>query len=268
MFPAVHGVLASQAAAFDPDALTLFAAMTTQPDTARKTLISDTIVALKAAGVWSLLDAVWFMAAHDEQASRLNWKAPASFTLAQQGVITFTSDRGWQGDGLSGYLDTGWIPATHGVNYALNDASLGVYIRTNTAVDGVDIGVWSNSSLRRSFVTARTSTDSSRAVINSSSDFPRTAIANSRGMSAARRIPTTAQQLVKNGVIVGTSTQAVTDLPTAIVYIGARNNNGPADLLSQNQIALAFTGAAMSEAQQLALYNTTQTYMTAVGAQV
>jgi hypothetical protein len=98
-------------ASLDPDALTLIAAMTVAPNAARRQVISDHIVALKAAGIWALLDAYWMLAAHDEQASRLNWKSPGDFTLAPAGVIAFTTDRGWQGNGSSGYLDTGWLAA-------------------------------------------------------------------------------------------------------------------------------------------------------------
>jgi hypothetical protein len=269
----LNAVRASQAAALDPDALTLFAAMTVQPNETRKTLISDTIKSLKAAGVWSLLDAVWFMAAHDEQASRLNWKAPASFTLATAGTITFTLDRGWQGDGSSGYLDTGWIPATHGVNYQLNDASFGVYSRTDYANDAhCDIGARSatNTNMANLFI-RRSTTNSEIAYYTNQNIFSLGAHSlSSTGLYVARRTASNAAQAYRNGSSIATNTSASTGLAGVPFFIAANNNNGTAGAatFTTRQYALAFTAAAMSAAQQLALYNTTQAYMTAVGAAV
>jgi hypothetical protein len=251
------------AAAFDP-AITLFAAMTTQPDETRKTLISDTITALQAAGVWSLLDAVWFMAAHDEQASRLNWKAPASFTLATAGTITFTTDRGWQGDGASGYLNTGWIPAAHGVNYTLNDASFGVYSRTNSDTLVADIGC--NDGTNRAEFFARTANSVFWRVNNTSIGEVSRSSLNSTRLQVARRAASTGINFWQNGGQIATQNITSSALVNLPVFIAARNNGGAAASFSTRQYALAFTGAGMSGAQQLALYNTAQAYMTAVGA--
>jgi hypothetical protein len=266
-----RAILASQAAAFDPDpdAVALFAAMTVQPNAARQRLISDTIVALKAAGVWSLLDAVWFMAAHDEQASRLNWKAPASFTLSEQGVITFTVDRGWQGDGSSGYLDTGWTPSVHGVNYTQNNASLGVYSRTDTD-GGIDFSARQTSPAPSRLINfaMRLSGVTGGMINGPLSGGLTAAIANSLGLGAMRRTASNAQQVFRNGVELAANATLSEALVAIPPYIGARNNDGVAELYTTRQYALAFTGAAMSTTQQLALYSTTQAYMTAVGAAV
>jgi len=262
-----RAILASQAAAFDPDAVALFAAMTTQPNAARKTLISDTIVALKAAGVWSLLDAVWFMAAHDSQASRLNWKAPTSFTLAEQGTIAFTTDRGWQGNGTTGYLNTGWIPATHGVNYTLNDASFGVYSRTDTDNATFDIGAVDAPATNMAFMQARNS-GTFRPRANQNTVATTFAVPTSLGLSVARRVNSSQAQGVKNGILLGSGADSSTTMPSFSFFIAARNNGGSPESPTIRQYALAFTAAAMSEAQQLALYTTTQAYMTAVGAAV
>jgi hypothetical protein len=87
---------------FSPEAEALFAAMTVQPDNARKIIINDMIVALIAAGVWDKLDLFYTMAAHDEQAGRLNWVSPGNDTLATgPGNVapTFTVDMGYSGVG-------------------------------------------------------------------------------------------------------------------------------------------------------------------------
>jgi hypothetical protein len=91
------------------EALAYISAMTVAPDTARQTLINNAIVAMQDAGLWAKLKAGWFLRAHNEQASRINFKAPGAFTLTAQGTITFSTGAtgGWVGDGATGYLDSG-----------------------------------------------------------------------------------------------------------------------------------------------------------------
>jgi hypothetical protein len=257
----------------DPDAITLIAAMTTAPDAARQQLISDHIVALKADGVWALLDIYYIMAAHDEQASRLNWKSPGDFTLVANGTITFTADRGWQGDGSTGYLDTGWIPATHGVNYALNDASFGVYSRTNSNESIVDMGAIESPTARLTHFALRfpvSSGDQAGMINGPLSGGPTVAITNSTGLGAMRRIASNSQRHIRNGVDIGGNTTASTALGQIAFYISARNTtSGTAEFFSTRQYSLAFTGAAMTTAQHGVLYDALQNgYLAAVGAAV
>lgn len=78
---------------YSPEALALSARFTTPPDTARKTLINNLIVALKAAGVWAKLGAPYLRAAADSQAARQNWLAN-QFNSTPVASPTFASDRG------------------------------------------------------------------------------------------------------------------------------------------------------------------------------
>jgi hypothetical protein len=254
----------------DPDAVTLIAAMTTTPDAARQQVISDHIVALKAAGIWSQLDIYYIMAAHHEQASRLNWKSPGDFTLTANGGITFTVDRGWQGNGSTGYLDTGWIPATHGVNYTLNDASFGVYSRTDTQGPYTDMSANSSILSRLSNVSLWNNTGQFHTRVNqASAGNVVVGSSSSLGFYVARRTASAAQQNLRNGSVTGSNTTSSTAATEREFFIGARNDNGAAVEFSPRQYTAAFTGAAMSEAQHAALYAAQQTgILAAVGAAV
>lgn len=84
---------------FETEAQTLFAAMSVEPDAARKTLINDLIAGLKADGIWAELDLLYVKAAHDAQAGRLNWKNPGTFDLIEVNSPAFHTDRGYTGDG-------------------------------------------------------------------------------------------------------------------------------------------------------------------------
>jgi hypothetical protein len=265
---------ASITAGLDPDAITLIAAMTTAPDAARQQLISDHIVQLKADGVWALLDTYYVMAAHHEQASRLNWKSPGDFTLTVNGDMTFTTDRGWQGDGSTGYLDTGWIPATHGVNYTLIDASFGVYSRTNIQNNGIDMGIRFSIDTDETNLSTWPLTDSqSRYRISISRVSGKQVIwtdTNSIGFRVARRSSASAMQAIVNGSQVAQNTSsAASQLNNLSFFISARNEGGTAGDHTPRQYASAFTGAAMSEAQHAALYAAQQNgYLASVGAAV
>jgi hypothetical protein len=250
----------------DPDAVTLIAAMTTAPDAARQQLISDHIVALKAAGVWAQLDIYYVLAAHHEQASRLNWKSPGNFTLSTHGTITFTVDRGWQGNGLTGYLDTGWIQEVNAVNFTQNDASYGVYSRTNIAQNASDMGTASLIT----YPHIRFTDGVFYVHINqtSTTDRPSVSVSDSIGFFVGRRTGASELYGYKNGVQVSSGT-SLSGTATAgeTFFICARSLNNVAERFTTRQYAAAFTGAAMTVTQQANFYNAMQNgYLTAVGA--
>jgi hypothetical protein len=253
----------------DPDAVTLIAAMTTAPGAARQQLISDHIVQLKTDGVWALLDTYYVMAAHDEQASRLNWKSPGNFTLTPNGTITFTADRGWQGDGSTGYLDTGWAPATHGVNYALNDASLGLYSRSDTFGLYIDMGSGHGTNANRAYVGLRINSDAIIRINQGPSGNGVVGVATSTGLQVSRRTASNATQIVRDGVVIFSDTRLSDGLSIYKFYIAAENRTDIASNYTNRQYTCAFTGAAMTTTQQADFYTEVQTgWMTPVGAAV
>ena len=64
----------------------------TAPSDTQQNLQSNIIKTLKAYGVWDKLDLFYLLAGEQENFARLNWKAPASFELANSGTPTFTSN--------------------------------------------------------------------------------------------------------------------------------------------------------------------------------
>ena len=94
----------------------------TAPSDTQQNLQSNIIKTLKAYGVWDKLDLFYLLAGESENFARLNWKAPASFELANSGTPTFTSNKGFSNGGGSNYLDTTFNFSTDGSNYTLNDA--------------------------------------------------------------------------------------------------------------------------------------------------
>tara|TARA_R110002020_G_C16034348_1_gene753176 strand:+ start:83 stop:778 length:696 start_codon:yes stop_codon:yes gene_type:complete len=96
--------------------------MTVPPSTARETAICELVTGLKADGIWSKLDLLYVMAAHDMQAASLNW-IDASFDYSlSAGVLV--PDVGVQPN-VNIIINTNYAPLLDSTNYALNDASFG-----------------------------------------------------------------------------------------------------------------------------------------------
>ena len=247
-----------------PEAKALFSAMTLQPSGARKSLIDRTIRSLKAGGVWSALDALYVTAAHDEQAAKINWKDPGTYDLTAVNSPTFTTDRGFAGDGSTSYLKTGFNPATAGGNFAAADGHASAWSLTSRATavynsligaqDGtkfIQIGLnWpgANSSFRINdaggLLNGYTTTDG---------HFVEDRVADTK---AAYRNTTnlSAPAAANNGLV------------SLELYIGARNSSGTPDQYSTDQIASATIGGGLGTDRVAALYDALNTYMGEVGA--
>lgn len=122
--------------AIDADAWGIITAMTNRPSYSRQTLIKNLVEALKAAAVWTKLDRLFILAAHDQQASLLDWKSRTTrltATTANSTSPVFTADRGWQGAGagttVGGYL-AGEFNAAVGTNQMQQDSNhLAVWVQ-------------------------------------------------------------------------------------------------------------------------------------------
>ena len=248
--------------AYDAAAVTLFSRMTTAPSAARKLLISNLIKGLKADGIWSLLDLFYITASHDSQSSLLNWIS-TSFNCTAVNSPAFVADRGYTSNGTTSYLDTSWIPATHAINYQQNNASLGVYSRTDINGTLRDIGCL-NGTLNMHMM-ARTS-GNYNLILNANSSANKT-VANSLGFFSGTRVDSSNFKHWQNGVELQNNAVASTGLVTVrSLFICALNSGGSPLNPSTRQIAFAFAGAG--SISQLNLFNRIETYMDAIGAGV
>lgn len=120
----------------DPNYRAILNYATTQeyalPSEPQQALQEQFIKELKEAGIWSLLDILYVFATDgDDDFACINWKSPGNFSCIQNGGPTFTTDEGFTGDGDDAYLNTQWIPNTHGVNYTANNPGMFIHINNN-----------------------------------------------------------------------------------------------------------------------------------------
>jgi hypothetical protein len=246
---------------YEQESKTLFRNMNVPPEGARKKVIDTFIKGLKADGIWALLDTLWVTAAHSQQASRLNWKTPGTFTLTEVNSPAWVTDRGYTSNGSTSYLDTNFAPGTHAAQYTLNNASAGVYLRTDLNESTVDMG--DSTSGNRLLIDSRF-TGSYFGGVNDISNLS-VAVSDSLGMFSAVRTSSSARSLWVRGISVASDAQASSAVPVDNIYILCRNNGGAATF-SNRQNALSFLGSG--SINQLTLYNRMQTYMTSLGANV
>jgi hypothetical protein len=247
-------------APIDADAVTLFAAMSTPASGDRQELIDSTIKRLKAAGIWSKMDLIYTLAAHDAQARRLNWKAPGSFALTDVSTgPTFVTDRGDTGNGSSTALDTGFTPATHGANYTQDSASLWVWCLTNVAENAADIGA---AVTHNAFIRTRSAGDAISGTVNSGSTST-AVMANSIGFTGMSRPNASTERIFKNGAQVGSDLSVTsTGRPAGAIRICGRAT----DLWSTKQIAFAAVGGDLTVTEAASFYAIILDYLEGVGA--
>ena len=244
------------------EAKALFARMTTQPNIIRKRLINDLIVDLKAAGVWTGFDALYVLAAHDAQAARLNWVS-TSYDLTLGDTPTFTTDRGYAGNGSSDYLATGYNPLAHGVNWTLNDAGIFAWSRTtatgfNPACIATSFG-YGYIQLNSNRLLGGLNVQPSPAIDGS--------IADGAGLFSISRTGASALTGYRNASVIDTGTATATARSDDnIVVLGAPNGAGTVTDFWPGELAAAGFGASRDGTEETAFYNALSTYMTSVGA--
>jgi len=251
-----------------PESTALFARFTTPPTNARKTLINTLIKTLKDGGVWSKLDALYLTAAADAQAARRNWISDA-FNLTAINSPTFTTDRGYAGDGSSSYLNTGFNPTTvSSPMYMQNSSHISAWNRTTRAATD------------KSLMGARQSTtkyiDLGPRIVSGGGGFlgrmggvtgfiePNT---NSDGHFVVNRASSAGFEGYRNASPLGSAAIASITPPNSfIALLGRSFNDSTADALTTDQIAAATIGGSLSAGDVSILNGALNAYLIAIGA--
>lgn len=260
-------VMGAEAGAYtftNAEAAALVARFSAPPSAARKTLIDALVGTLKTAGVWAKLDALYLLAAADEQAGCRNWIAD-QYNVTPVLAPAFTADRGFQGDGVNSYLRTGFVPSVAAGKFALNSAHLGAWSLTDNQSNGALIGARVSFGSKNSSIIPRDASNLSYVAVNFSGAASYT-VANSLGHFVANRSAADAQQGYQNGAA-GVSTAAASDAITDLEIYGlALNQAGSAGARTSRQVAAMHIGGSLTAQNVADLYAALNTYMQGVGA--
>ncbi len=249
---------------YDADAQLYFAQLTPQPSVAYKTAVNTLVLTLKADGNWTGLDRFYILATEDGANSIYSLKNPSSTPLTVLNAPTFTSDRGWTGDGVSGYLDLNYTPSVDGVNFTQNSGMIGLYTRLVQVADtSIILGRFqagTNSAIALNFG-AFGKLFATNA--NGQDIFANT---TTKGFITSVRTASNNTNLCLDGSTINSVATASTALQNGDLFALAWNNAGAAANFSTNQISIIVIGSGALN--QSTLYTAIQTFATSRGFNV
>lgn len=253
----VPAFMAGSSLVLETEASALIARMSVQPDSARKAVINDLVLALKTAGIWTKLDCLWILAAHDAQAARLNW-IQSSYSVFATGSPTFTTDRGYTtGATGSNYLGCAYNPSGDASAMAQNSAHISIWSRTSGAATNSQNDYNSGTGGGRLQMAIRTVGDQFKLGLNSATQKTLSYSGPTVGHFVGNRTSSTATEGFYNGTSLGTMSVSSSGL----------NNSYPDPFSTTGrEFAAGSVGGGLTSGEVSAFYNALQTYMTAVGA--
>lgn len=229
-----------------PQTAAYIAAMAARPPDAEILVLNRAIAMIVDSGAFDNMDALYFLASSTDQASRINVISPGTYNLTKTNSPRFTANVGWDANSSSGYLDTGFNPATAGGKFTQNSACMGVSVSA-TAATNPAIG---NTGTGNSFVTPVTVSNTFAGRLSSagSSSSANTGIgffSASRATSATIRLFKNADQLLSGAV--PTNTLASSNIGILSDNSGGRYANGVT-------VTMAFFGRNLTGRQMLVMY--------------
>lgn len=260
--PVTHGVIASQINQWDVDAQKYIdsAGITNATE---KTAIRNCVKQLKDSALWNKLDAIYPFLGSTSASCKWNLKNPvnsdAAFRLTFSGGWTFSST-GALPNGVNAYANTYWNSIA---NAGTANASMGVYLRTNTA-DGakIDMGFFRSSPTAATSIATRFGSEYYGSINTITAGTITNT--NTTGFFAVSTIVLDSITMHING----TNTEKYipsTSNGNLNVFIGARNFDGAPGLYSDREHIIDFLGDGLTSAELIKLYNIFTTFKTAVG---
>jgi len=230
-----------------------------KPSTAVADAMNTMVQSLVSAGVWTKLDCLYILAAHAETESLTNWVNPGTYDISKVGSPTFTAYEGFLGS-TSNYLNTGFNPISHGVQWSQNSAVMGLYSRTDVSSSAYDMGYDGSSDV----TIQSNSGGNALGKINSATNLSG-AVSDSLGMTAIARPDASNQEIHRNGTQLNTGAVASAGEANGAIFICCRSAGGTPSSYSTRQISLGFIGGYLTSTERTALFNAFETYMDSNG---
>jgi hypothetical protein len=276
MILASHGLIASQIASFDADAVAFFGRVTTAGGSlsaTEKQAVNQLVLDLKANSLWTPMKAIYPMVGASAAACAQNLKS-SSFTGTFNGGWTFAST-GVRGNGTSAYFDTTFNP---NAQLSFTDSHISIYknlgtINSSDRANGVyDVG---SKPIDFSINPDRSLTLFSQAAIGSYS--PNTAagsdiLVQGNGFYVVARNANNFLRLTKNNTntLTNTTTSVPAELPNDNIWLGASHQVGGTSPVVPNDYRYAFMslGNYLDATQASNFYTAVQAFQTTLNRQI
>jgi hypothetical protein len=260
-----HGLIASQIASFDADAVAFFARVTAAGGTlsaTEKTATNQLVLDLKANSLWTPMKAIYPMVGASAAACAQNLKS-SSFT----GTFTSTgwtfASTGVTGNGTSAYMNTGLVPNG---NLSQNSTHISYYSRTNIAVSGqIEMGVDLPNGL---YLTLKYAAGIYHANNSNERTTNMTNYTDSRGFFINNRVLSTEMALFRNNIKQTDNGLNSTGLSSQNIIISGYNSGGVYNSFSAKETAFNSIGDGLTDTQASNFYTAVQAFQTTLSRQV
>jgi Big-like domain-containing protein/putative peptidoglycan binding protein len=261
----------SYTSSYDPATTAWVSAVTTASGTVSTTQegrVNNLITGLKTDGIWPSLDRLWLYAGESSaQQAMIDIKSLATSTI--HGTLTLSA-AGYTGDGTSGYIDTGFDPATAGGNFSASAASIGVYDRSNFTSNGYGGGLMGQYDGSNDVgVYPWTGQPGVQYNLNDSSynNYQGPGDTTTQGFWLVNLLSSVVY-LDEDGSNLASTTEGSTGLINSNIYVFAGNINGTAQGFVPDQLAASFIGGGLSPTERTEMSSLLDAYMTSWGVNV
>jgi hypothetical protein len=262
MILASHGIIASQIASFDADAVAFFTRVTTAGgtlSTTEKQAVNQLVLDLKANSLWTPMKAIYPMVGASAAACAQNLKS-SSFTGTFTSGWTFAST-GVTGNGTSAYMNTNLTPS---VSLSLNNTSVSVYLRSNS--DGLKCDIGAQNLGGQINIFSRFLNETYYRVYESSSATM--ANTNSQGWYLSNRVSSSQSRNFKNNTLNINNTSSTTINSAVITLAAGASTPSIGGNFSDRENAFASIGDGLTDTQASNFYTAVQAFQTTLSRQV
>lgn len=197
------------------------------------------------SGYWARADVGYWLAVKDETDALINIIDPTAGTYdlveGGAGSLTFLPYEGFTGDNVN-YFNTSWNPSTDASNYALNSASLLIYIGNDTESATSVMGMDESND---AYINPTNSSNTYFARVNTTTSMSSARSYYSTGLWAATRTASNATAFYWNEEPLFEASFESTAIPNADLYLHSRNGT----TMSGYQIRLAFVFDGLSSSE-------------------
>jgi len=252
---------------YDADAQAYFDALPEPISDARKEIINDMVLDLKATGNWDELEQLAILANENEDNALIDLMLP-SRSMINVNTATFVVDEGFYSGGINGYID--WnLPVNTMTKLTTNSSCIFVYNRLEPASSSYfefgarDSGYATVIYLASKYFDGTVYAENNCINVGNSGNY-----VEALRFHASRRDSSTHQEYWHDDTLIYTVSRASSGRPPVSLHTNGLNGNGvheSSNFATQNY---SIIGCGSGNVDVAALYNTIQTYMTAIGKQV
>lgn len=243
---------------FLPETRALLSRMTTPPSLGKAAKINTYMETLVDAGVIDALDGFYIFDQETEQATTQNWVQNA-YNLTKSGTLTFAANDGITGDATTGFYDPGANPSTLNSGAAKFKQNSATIFHWNLTTVGSP--AFSSIGCRQGATNfldlLKDATQFIRPRVNiAPATSTQVSGAETLGLQLASRVSSATVNFYRNGSLVSALSHTSNAPPDARLLIFAQGvDTSSAGAYSPEKLFAAGFGGALTEAQQLAIYN-------------